>query len=363
MTWDERIQQARQDRLAYARRFAADRGLTPEAGDALARALDSEPSMDLRVLDDLGSRALIEAAAYVLPRAAHGPEHERGAREHLMTAARMGAQGRHTDAAHFLAEAGQITWGDDRRAAARRAADAEALCGNCGTAKGTSTRATDSRTNRLCDPCIDSHDWSDWIYDCETRTYTHKPDSQLTKDSTCASEIAGAQADDTIVRGGLDAGRDAGQAGAHQEVLRKGTPQRTEDTARRPGAGTAQMLITRQAGAGMAADRIDEHHHDLAASLFSSATTADGLAFAEEYDRTAETLVSELRQLERPEPDRSPGAPHPDPQLAAKGWQACEHGHGVFVRARDREADRTPHRRPGEHIAVAEAAADREAAG
>lgn len=110
------------------------------------------------------------------------------------------------------------------------------------------------------------------------------------------------------------------------------------------GAVTAQQIITAQADAGMTADRIAEHHQDVAASLFSGAETADGQAFAREYNQAGEALVGDLREMERgPEPDRSPGAPHPDARLAGRGWQACEHGHGVYVRRQAQaEADSDP---------------------
>ena len=110
------------------------------------------------------------------------------------------------------------------------------------------------------------------------------------------------------------------------------------------GRRTAEYVITSQANAGMLADRIAEHHHDVAASLLTGAETPEGDAFAVEYSLTGEALVGDLRELERgPEPDRTPGAPHPDPVLAERGWQACEHGHGVYVRHQAQaEADSDP---------------------
>ena len=67
------------------------------------------------------------------------------------------------------------------------------------------------------------------------------------------------------------------------------------------------------------------------ASLLCGAETPDGEAFARAYDGTGETLISELREMERgPEPDRTPGTPHPDPRLAGHGWRTCEHG--IYVR-------------------------------
>ena len=37
--------------------------------------------------------------------------------------------------------------------------------------------------------------------------------------------------------------------------------------------------------------------------------------------------MKELRECDPlPEPDRTPGAPHPDPFLADRGWHVNEHG-------------------------------------
>jgi hypothetical protein len=116
---------------------------------------------------------------------------------------------------------------------------------------------------------------------------------------------------------------------------------RTAPTSK-PGAIDAQHVITAQANAGMTADQIAEHHQDVAASLLNGADTPERQAHAIEYGHAAEALVDDLRTAERgPEPDRTPGAPHPDPLLAERGWRACEHGHGVYVR-RQAEADAEP---------------------
>ena len=107
---------------------------------------------------------------------------------------------------------------------------------------------------------------------------------------------------------------------------------------------TAQQIITAQANAGMRAEQIEAHHHDVASSLLSGADTPEGEAFALEYGFTGEAMIGDLREAERgPQPDRTPGAPHPDPVLAGRGWQACEHGHGVYVRRQAQaEADSDP---------------------
>jgi hypothetical protein len=104
----------------------------------------------------------------------------------------------------------------------------------------------------------------------------------------------------------------------------------------RAGSETARQIISAQAEAGRSAEQVQAHHEDIAASLLSGAVTDDERAFAREYDETAGALIADLREMERPEPDRTPGAPHPDAQLAAQGWRNCEHG--IYVR-RQPEAD------------------------
>jgi hypothetical protein len=100
----------------------------------------------------------------------------------------------------------------------------------------------------------------------------------------------------------------------------------------RIGAEAATQIIAAQAAAGMSAERMTTHHADTAAWLYSEATTADAQKFAESYAETSEALIAELREAEHPAPDTSPGAPHPDPVLAERGWQRCEHGDGIYVR-------------------------------
>jgi plasmid maintenance system antidote protein VapI len=114
-TWEQKIESARAKRLALAREFAAQRGMSRRAGEHLAAAVDAEPGLNLSLIDQFRS-GMREAAAAILPRGAHGPEHEPAARDHLATAARMASRGRHQEAAHWLAEAGrEITRADERR--------------------------------------------------------------------------------------------------------------------------------------------------------------------------------------------------------------------------------------------------------
>jgi hypothetical protein len=97
------------------------------------------------------------------------------------------------------------------------------------------------------------------------------------------------------------------------------------------GRETAGQQITAQADAGMPTGRIGQVQADTAADLLSEARTPEGQAFAREYDWAAQTLVRDLKELD--EPGLTPGAPHPDPYLAAKGWHVC--GHGIYTRHPD----------------------------
>jgi len=45
----------------------------------------------------------------------------------------------------------------------------------------------------------------------------------------------------------------------------------------------------------------------------------------------ADAGMPNLKELD--EPSLTPGAPHPDPALAAKGWRVC--GHGIYTRHPD----------------------------
>lgn len=67
-------------------------------------------------------------------------------------------------------------------------------------------------------------------------------------------------------------------------------------------------------------------------------TQADGQAFAREDDWAAEALGRELKELD--EPVLTPGAPHPDPALAAKGWHVCNHG--IYTRHPDGQLQDEP---------------------
>jgi len=124
-TWEQKIESARAKRVARAREFAAQRGLSREAGEHLAASVDAEPGLDLSLIDQFPS-GMREAAAAILARAAHGPRYVRAVRDCLTAAACMAAHGRGQEAARWLTEARhEITRADEpwMRAEALRAVE------------------------------------------------------------------------------------------------------------------------------------------------------------------------------------------------------------------------------------------------
>jgi hypothetical protein len=85
--------------------------------------------------------------------------------------------------------------------------------------------------------------------------------------------------------------------------------------------------ITEQAGAGVTPECAAGTQGEIAARLLNDASTPEGQAYARAFSDTAAAYVKELRERDPlPEPDRTPGAPHPDPFLANRGWHVNDHG-------------------------------------
>jgi hypothetical protein len=83
------------------------------------------------------------------------------------------------------------------------------------------------------------------------------------------------------------------------------------------------------AEAGEALEQLEEGHHAARESswLLNDGRTPEGQAYARALSDTAAAHVRELRARDPlSEPDRTPGALHPDPFLAARGWHVNEHG-------------------------------------
>jgi len=115
--------------------------------------------------------------------------------------------------------------------------------------------------------------------------------------------------------------------------------------ARKDGTQIASRPITRQTGAEVRPDRAGISPDGTGARLLSDPGTALGLAYARAFSDTAAAHVRELRKRDPPpESDRTPGAPHPDPFLASRGWHINEHG--IYTRSATTEPQPPPEREP-----------------
>jgi hypothetical protein len=100
---------------------------------------------------------------------------------------------------------------------------------------------------------------------------------------------------------------------------------RLADT-RNVGVSTAADPIARQADADTTPQRGRDSQDEITARLLDDASTPESQAYARALSDTAATHVKEVRERDPlPEPDRTPGAPHPDPFLASRGWHVNEH--------------------------------------
>jgi hypothetical protein len=93
------------------------------------------------------------------------------------------------------------------------------------------------------------------------------------------------------------------------------------------GADTLTDLIIEQADADLTPECAASSQDGIANRLLDDSITPEGQAYARAFSDTAAANVRELRERDPlPEPDRTPGAPHPDPFLATRGWRMNEHG-------------------------------------
>jgi hypothetical protein len=118
--------------------------------------------------------------------------------------------------------------------------------------------------------------------------------------------------------------------------------------ARQADAETATVgPVTRQADAGITPEQAGNGQDEAAARLLSDASTAEGQAYARAFSDAAAARARELRGRDPlPEPDRTPGAPHPDPFFASRGWHVNEHG----LYTRRAQPDPQPQARPGHEL-------------
>jgi hypothetical protein len=112
--------------------------------------------------------------------------------------------------------------------------------------------------------------------------------------------------------------------------------------ARKAGAEPAAGPII-QADAGVTLECAGGSPDEIAVPLLSDTSTPVGQAYAGAFSDSAATYVKELRKRDPlPEPDRTPGVPHPDPFLAGRGWHVNEHG--VYTRRGEAEPEALPER-------------------
>jgi hypothetical protein len=109
----------------------------------------------------------------------------------------------------------------------------------------------------------------------------------------------------------------------------------------------ARLAAARTAGAGAAAapERAGIGPDESTARLLSDPSTPEGQAYARAFSDTAASAVRELRERDPlPEPDRTPGAAHPDPVLASRGWHMNKHG--IYTRRAEPEPQAPTEREP-----------------
>jgi hypothetical protein len=110
------------------------------------------------------------------------------------------------------------------------------------------------------------------------------------------------------------------------------------------GADTTPDPTIQQVGAGLMPERLD-NQDDIAARPLNDVKAPESQAYARAFSAAAPAREPREQAL-RPEPDRTPGAPHPDPFLASRGWHVNEHG----LYTRRPRPDPQPQARPGHEL-------------
>jgi hypothetical protein len=101
--------------------------------------------------------------------------------------------------------------------------------------------------------------------------------------------------------------------------------------------------IVRPRGAAMPPERAGYSQDEIIARLLDDAWSPDGQAHKWVFSNAAAAYVKDLRQRDPlPEPDRTPGVPHPDPFLAARRWHVNEHG--IYTRRAESDPQAAPER-------------------
>jgi len=99
--------------------------------------------------------------------------------------------------------------------------------------------------------------------------------------------------------------------------------------------------VSRYAGADTPTERAGHSQDEIIARLLDEVWSSEGQAHAWVFSDAAAAYVRDLRERDPlPEPDRRPGAPHPDPLLADRGWHVNEHG--IYIRRAEPERQVPP---------------------
>jgi hypothetical protein len=100
-----------------------------------------------------------------------------------------------------------------------------------------------------------------------------------------------------------------------------------------------------QTGVGTPPEHARNSENELSTLLLNDARTPESHAYARAFSDTAAIDVRQRRERHwLPEPDRTPGAPHPDPFLASRGWRVNRHG--IYTRRAQPEPQAPPGREP-----------------
>jgi hypothetical protein len=93
------------------------------------------------------------------------------------------------------------------------------------------------------------------------------------------------------------------------------------------GADTPTRVLLEHADTDMTLECAAGGRDEVTDRLLNDSITPEGQAYATAFSETAAANLRELRERDPlPEPDRTPGAPHPDPFLANRGWHMNERG-------------------------------------
>jgi hypothetical protein len=99
--------------------------------------------------------------------------------------------------------------------------------------------------------------------------------------------------------------------------------------------------IIQQAGADTSPERDGDSQHEVTPRLLNDARTPE--AYTRAFSDTAPAHVRALQERDPlPEPDRTPGAPHPDPFLANRGWHVNQRG--IYTRRAEPDPQAAPER-------------------